>query len=194
MKIEMPNLPFSGTDLEPAISERTIEFHYGKHLQGYVTALQKLVSGTEFEAKTVEEIVRTAPDGAIYNNAGQVFNHTYYFLQMGKPTANNKPQGKLLNAINEAFGSFDTFKEQFAQLATSQFGSGWAWLSQNVDGKIVATKEANAGCPLRSGLHPLFVIDVWEHAYYLDYQNRRADYIAALWDVIDWSVVESRMK
>lgn len=194
MKIEMPQLPFEVGDLEPIVSANTITFHYGKHLQGYVNALQSVIKGTEYDGKSIEEIVKNAPNGAIYNNAGQIFNHVFYFLQLCKSKVNNKPQGKLLKAIEDTFGSFEEFQTQFTQAALTQFGSGWAWLSEDKDGKLIITKESNAECPLRRGLNPLFVIDVWEHAYYLDYQNRRADYVAALWSIVDWSVVEKRMK
>lgn len=194
MKIEMPQLPFEVGDLEPIVSANTITFHYGKHLQGYVNALQSVIKGTEYDGKSIEEIVKNAPNGAIYNNAGQIFNHVFYFLQLCKSKVNNKPQGKLLKAIEDTFGSFEEFQTQFTQAALTQFGSGWAWLSEDKDGKLIITKESNAECPLRKGLNPLFVIDVWEHAYYLDYQNRRADYVAALWSIVDWSVIEKRMK
>lgn len=194
MKIEMPQLPFEVGDLEPIVSANTITFHYGKHLQGYVNALQSVIKGTEYDGKSIEEIVKNAPNGAIYNNAGQIFNHVFYFLQLCKSKVNNKPQGKLLKAIEDTFGSFEEFQTQFTQAALTQFGSGWAWLSEDKDGKLIITKESNAECPLRRGLNPLLVVDVWEHAYYLDYQNRRADYVAALWSLVDWSVVEKRMK
>lgn len=194
MNITMPVLPYAANALEPVISEQTINFHYGKHLQNYVNTLNTLVQGTEFEGKSVEEIVASAPDGAIFNNAGQTLNHAFYFAQFKSPVADNKPEGKIAAAIDEAFGSFDEFKKQFAQAAATLFGSGWAWLSQDKDGKLVITKEANAGNPLRYGNNPLMGIDVWEHAYYLDYQNRRVDHIAAVWKIIDWNVVESRLK
>jgi len=194
MKIEMPQLPFEVGDLEPIVSANTITFHYGKHLQGYVNALQSVIKGTEYDGKSIEEIVKNAPNGAIYNNAGQIFNHVFYFLQLCKSKVNNKPQGKLLKAIEDTFGSFEEFQTQFTQAALTQFGSGWAWLSEDKDGKLIITKESNAECPLRRGLNPLLVVDVWEHAYYLDYQNRRADYVAALWSIVDWSVIEKRMK
>ncbi|MDD7257387.1 MAG: superoxide dismutase [Prevotellaceae bacterium] len=193
MKIEMPQLPYAPNALEPVISEQTINFHYGKHLQNYVNTLATLVKDTEFEGKTVEEIVKSAPDGAIFNNAGQTLNHAFYFAQFKAPTTGNAPKGKMAEAINATFGSFDEFKKQFAQAAATLFGSGWAWLSQDKDGKLLITKHANAGNPLREGLNPLFGLDVWEHAYYLDYQNRRADHITAVWDIVDWDVVEKRL-
>jgi len=194
MKIEMPKLAYATTALEPVISEQTINFHYGKHLQNYVNTLSSLVKDTEWDSKSVEEIVKGAPEGPIFNNAGQVLNHALYFEQFRAPRHNNLPEGRILNAINDAFGNFDNFKAQFTQAATTLFGSGWAWLSQQADGKLVITKEANGSNPLRHGLTPLYGLDVWEHAYYLDFQNRRADHVAASWDIIDWEKVEERLK
>lgn len=194
MNITMPTLPYAANALEPVISEQTINFHYGKHLQNYVNTLNTLIQGTEFEGKSVEEIVKTAPDGPIFNNAGQTLNHTYYFLQFKSPVKGNEPTGKIAEALVRDFGSVEYFKKEFTQAAATLFGSGWAWLSQDKDGKLVITKEANAGNPLRQGNNPLLGIDVWEHAYYLDYQNRRVDHLAALWDIIDWKVVEGLLK
>ena len=194
MNITMPTLPYAPNALEPVISEQTINFHYGKHLQNYVNTLNTLIQGTEFEGKSVEEIVKTAPDGPILNNAGQTLNHTYYFLQFKSPVKGNEPTGKIAEALVRDFGSVENFKKEFTQAAATLFGSGWAWLSQDKNGKLVITKEANAGNPLRHGNNPLLGIDVWEHAYYLDYQNRRVDHLAALWDIIDWKVVEGLLK
>lgn len=194
MKINMPVLPYAPNALEPVISEQTINFHYGKHLQNYVNTINTLVEGTELEGKSIEDVVKAAPEGPVYNNAGQTLNHALYFSQFKSPVKDNIPSGKIADAINAAFGSFDNFKKEFTQASVSLFGSGWAWLSQDKDGKLVITKEANGGNPLRGGLNPLFGLDVWEHAYYLDYQNRRADHISAVWDIIDWTVVESRLK
>lgn len=194
MKNEMPELKYAPDALEPVISEQTISFHYGKHLQNYVNTLASLTKGTEYEGKSVEDIVVAAPEGPIYNNAGQVLNHTLYFNQFMPKAENNKPEGRLAGAIDKAFGSFEEFKKEFAQAAATLFGSGWAWLSQDKEGKLVITKEPNAGNPLRKGYTPLFCLDVWEHAYYLDYQNRRADHIAAAWDIVDWKEVGHRMK
>ena len=194
MNITMPTLPYAANALEPVISEQTINFPYGKHLQNYVNTLNTLIQGTEFEGKSVEEIVKTAPDGPIFNNAGQTLNHTYYFLQFKSPVKGNEPTGKIAEALVRDFGSVENFKKEFTQAAATLFGSGWAWLSQDKNGKLVITKEANAGNPLRHGNNPLLGIDVWEHAYYLDYQNRRVDHLAALWDIIDWKVVEGLLK
>lgn len=194
MMIQMPQLPYAPNALEPVISEQTINFHYSKHLQNYVNTLNNLIKGTELEGKSVEEIVKVAPEGPVFNNAGQTLNHTLYFIQFKSPVSGNVPQGKIAEAINASFGDFETFKKEFTQAAVSLFGSGWAWLSQDQSGKLVITKEPNGGNPLRSGLNPLMGIDVWEHAYYLDYQNRRPDHIAAVWDIIDWEVVGKRMR
>ena len=193
MTYEMPTLPYAKDALAPAISEATIDCHYGKHLQTYVNNLNSLVAGTPYEGKTVEEIVATAPDGAIFNNAGQVLNHTLYFLQFTPNPERLVPQGKLAEAIRRDFGNFENFKDEMTQAATTLFGSGWAWLAMTQDGKLVIVKEANGSNPIRRNLKPLLGFDVWEHAYYLDYQNRRTDHLANLWKIIDWQAVESRM-
>jgi Fe-Mn family superoxide dismutase len=189
----MPTLSYANNALEPTISRQTIDFHYGKHLQTYVNNLNNLIKGTPFEEKSLEEIVSTAPEGGIFNNAGQVLNHTLYFLQFSPEPANNQPYGKLAEAINNSFGDFETFKKDFSDAAVTLFGSGWAWLSQDKEGKLVITKEANGSNPLKKGLTPLLCFDVWEHAYYIDYQNRRADHVKELWNIIDWKTVESRL-
>ena len=194
MKIDMPRLPYAEDALEPVISKQTINFHYGKHLQNYVNTTNSLVEGTALEGKSVEEIVKSAPEGPVYNNAGQTLNHSLYFLQFMPQADNNEPKGRVADAINAAFGSFGEFKERFTKAAATLFGSGWAWLSQDRDGRLVITQEANGDTPLRGGLNPLLGIDVWEHAYYLDFQNRRADHLAAIWSIINWEVVEDRMK
>mgnify|MGYP001776607885 FL=1 len=193
MKNEMPQLPYPANGLEPIISAETIEYHYGKHLQTYVTNLANLVKGTEYEQCEVEEIVASAPDGGIYNNAGQVLNHTLYFTQFAAPRQENAPVGRLAELINRDFGSFDEMKRQMEDAAIGLFGSGWAWLSLSVDGKLQITKESNAGNPWRNGSKPLLCIDVWEHAYYIDYRNRRADHVKALWPLIDWKTVAGRL-
>lgn len=193
MKNEMPKLPYPQNRLEPVISAETIEYHYGKHLQTYVTNLANLTKGSADESKDVEEIVRTAPDGGIFNNAGQVLNHTLYFLQFTAPKADNAPTGKLKELIIRDFGSVEEMKTQFENAAVTLFGSGWAWLSLNKDGKLQITKESNAGNPLRQGNKPLLCFDVWEHAYYIDYRNRRAEHVKKLWDIIDWNVIEQRL-
>ena len=193
MTYQMPTLPYAKDALSPVISKETIDYHYGKHLQTYVNNLSSLVSGTPYEGKTVEEIVATAPDGAIFNNAGQVLNHTLYFLQFTPYPSASKPQGALAELIRRHFGNFENFKDEMTKASSTLFGSGWAWLALDKDGKLVIVKEANGGNPLRQGMKPLLGFDVWEHAYYLDYQNRRTDHLARLWDIIDWEVVQKRM-
>ncbi len=190
MIFELPQLPYSKNDLEPVIGSGTIEFHYGKHHQAYVTNLNNLIKGTEFEKMTLEEIVLKS-EGAIFNNAAQVWNHTFYFYSL-KPNGGGTPKGALAKAIESSFGSFDKFREEFSNAAATLFGSGWAWLVKDNQGKLLIIKESNAGNPLTKDLTPILTFDVWEHAYYLDYQNKRADYISALWGIIDWDVVSAR--
>lgn len=194
MKIEMPVLPYADNALEPVISRETIAYHYGKHLQNYVNTLASLVKDTPWSAKSVEELVAEVPEGPLFNNAGQTLNHALYFTQFMPVKADNQPTGTLLELINRDFGSFDTFKEQFTQAALTLFGSGWAWLAQQQDGRLVIRKESNAGNPLRNNETPLLGIDVWEHAYYIDYFNRRADHVQAVWQIINWQVVADRLK
>lgn len=190
MKFELPKLPYATNALEPVISQKTIELHYGKHLQTYVTNLNNLVPGTKFENADIETIVKES-DGAIFNNAGQVLNHNIYFLTFS-PNGGGEPKGKLADAIKAEWGSFENFKKEFSNAAVTLFGSGWAWLAKDAAGKLQITKETNAGNPVTKGLTPLLGFDVWEHSYYLDYQNRRADHIAELWKIIDWNTVEAR--
>ena len=193
MNHEMPKLPYANNALEPVISQQTIEFHYGKHLQAYVNNLNNLIKGTEFEDKNLIEIIQTAPDGAIFNNAGQVLNHTLYFLQFKPNPERKEPTGKLLEAINRDFGSFEEMKKQLSAASVGLFGSGWGWLAMDKDGKLSIRQEPNGCKPVKHGLKPLMCIDVWEHAYYLDYQNRRPVHVNAIWDIIDWETVEKRM-
>ena len=169
MSFDMPKLPYATNALEPVISQQTIEFHYGKHLQNYVNTLNKLIEGTEYASKPLEEIVKTAPAGGIFNNAGQLLNHTLYFLQFKSPVENNKPTGKIAEAINRDFGSFEAFQKAFGDAAATLFGSGWAFLSVDQNGKLVITQEPNGANPVVRGYKPIFGLDVWEHAYYLDY-------------------------
>ena len=190
MKFTLPELPYAHNALEPIISERTISFHYGKHHQTYVNNLNGLVVGTEFENSDLEAIVKKS-EGPIFNNAAQIWNHTFYFLSL-TPNKGSKPSDKLAKAILAGWESLDNFKEEFNKAAVSVFGSGWAWLVKDADGKLSIVKESNAGNPITHGLTPLLTFDVWEHAYYLDYQNRRADYVAALWDLVDWKLVSER--
>lgn len=193
MTYNMPILPYAKDALAPVISEETVRYHYDKHLQTYVNNLSSLVQGTPFEGKTVEEIVSVAPDGAIFNNAGQVLNHTLYFLQFTPKPERLVPEGRLAEAIRRDFGNFENFKDEMTKASTALFGSGWVWLALNRDGKLVIVKEANGSNPLRQGMKPLLGFDVWEHAYYLDYQNRRTDHLSNLWKIIDWQAVENRM-
>lgn len=193
MNYQLVKLPYAANALEPIISQQTIEFHHGKHLQAYVNNLNNLVPGTEFEGKSVEEIVKSAPDGAIFNNAGQVLNHNLYFLQFAPNPSKKAPTGKLAEAIERDFGSLENLQKELDAASVGLFGSGWAWLSVDSNGKLQITKEANGSNPLRHGLKPLIGFDVWEHAYYLDYQNKRADHINKLWEIIDWDVVEQRL-
>lgn len=193
MTYNMPILPYSKDALSPIISQETVDYHYGKHLQTYINNLNSLVSDTPFEGKTVEEIVSVAPDGAIFNNAGQVLNHTLYFLQFTPSPQQYGPSGELAKAIQRDFGNFENFKDEMTKAASNLFGSGWVWLAMNKEGKLVIVKEANGSNPLRQGMKPLLGFDVWEHAYYLDYQNRRTEHLSNLWKIIDWKVVENRM-
>ena len=184
-------LPYAQEALEPVISKETIGFHHGKHLAGYVNNLNGLLEGNPLSGLPLEEIVVKA-DGGILNNAGQILNHNLYFEQFTAPKTNNQPVGKLAEAIVRDFGSFETFKEEFQKKGATLFGSGWVWLSADKDGKLVITQETNAANPVQKGLKPLLTFDVWEHAYYLDYQNRRPDHLAALWQIINWETVGKR--
>ena len=184
------SLPYVPDALEPVISKETIGFHYGKHLAGYVNNLNALLDGSPLAGLPLEEIVLKA-EGGMLNNAGQILNHNMYFGQFSRDPK-SAPSGKLAEAIERDFGSFEAFKEEFVKKGATLFGSGWVWLSADKDGKLVITQETNAANPIQKGLKPLLTFDVWEHAYYLDYQNRRADHLAALWQIIDWEVIENR--
>ncbi len=190
MKFELPKLPYELNGLEPHISQKTLEFHYGKHHQAYVTNLNNLIPGTEFENETLENIVLRS-EGPIFNNGAQVWNHTFYFMSLS-PKGGGEPKGALADAITRDFGSFEKFKTDFSTAAATVFGSGWAWLVKDKAGKLSIVKESNAGNPMRSGLTPVLTCDVWEHAYYIDVQNRRPDYIASFWNLVDWDVVGKR--
>jgi len=190
MKYTQPQLPYAEDALEPVVSRRTIEFHYGKHEKAYIDNLNKLIEGTEFENMPLEEIIHDAK-GALFNNASQAWNHIFYFFSLS-PDGGGEPEGELRKAIDRDFGSFENFKKEFVDAGTKIFGSGWVWLSRDSDGKLIITQESNAGNPIVNGLTPILTFDVWEHAYYLDYQNRRADALNALWNIIDWPIVEAR--
>lgn len=189
---ELIQLPYAPNALEPVISAETIGFHYGKHLQTYVNNLNGLLAGSGFEEATLEDIVRKG-EGGIFNNAGQILNHNLYFTQFQAPQENNVPVGRIAEMINDQFGSFDSFREEFEKKGATLFGSGWVWLSVDADNKLVITQEPNAGNPLSKGLTPLLTFDVWEHAYYLDYQNRRPAHLAALWQIVNWEEVNKRL-
>ena len=190
-KFELMILPYAEDALEPVICKETISFHHGKHLAGYVNNLNAMLEGSPLAGLPLEEIVLKA-EGGMLNNAGQILNHEMYFEQFtGKP-GKPAPAGKLAEAIVRDFGSFEAFKEEFVKKGTTLFGSGWVWLSADKDGKLIITQEVNAANPFQKGMKPLLTFDVWEHAYYLDYQNRRADHLAALWQIIDWNVIENR--
>ena len=190
-KFELMALPYAMDALEPVISRQTLEFHHGKHLAGYVNNLNAMLPGSGFEEASLEEIVCKATGGML-NNAGQILNHNLYFGQFSAPKVDNAPTGKLAEVIVRDFGSFEAFKEAFQKGGATLFGSGWVWLSRDQDGKLVITQEVNAANPVQKGLKPLLTFDVWEHAYYLDYQNRRPDHLAALWQIIDWEVIGQR--
>ncbi len=183
-------LAFASDALSPHISQQTIEYHYGKHYKGYLNKLNELVRGTEFENSSLDEIVKRASDG-IYNNGAQVWNHEFLFEELS-PSPQKAPTGKLFEAINHKWGSVERFKEEFKRSATALFGSGWVWLVEEPSGEVSIISEPNAGNPIRYGHKPLMVADVWEHAYYLDHRNLRADSIDSLWQVLDWDVVEKR--
>lgn len=190
MSFTLPALPYAQDALEPYISKKTLEFHYGKHHQAYVTNVNNLIVGTEFENASLETIIKKA-EGGIFNNAAQVFNHTFYFDQFSA-TPVEVPEGNLRAAIDITFGSLEAFKEAFNKAATTLFGSGWAWLVKDADGKLAIVQTSNAGCPVRDGSTPILTCDVWEHAYYLDKQNLRAAYITDFWKVLDWKIVTGR--
>lgn len=190
MKFELPALPYETGALEPVIGKQTVELHHGKHFQAYITNLNNLVPGTPFENMELVEIVKNS-DGPVFNNAGQALNHEIYFSSFS-PKGGGEPGGKLGDAIKAQFGDFENFKKEFNAAAVSVFGSGWAWLASDAEGKLHITKEANGSNPVVKGLKPLLGFDVWEHAYYLDYQNRRPDHVNALWNIIDWNVVGAR--
>lgn len=190
MKYVQPQLPYSLDALAPAISARTVDFHYNKHEKAYIDNLNRLIKGTEYDDMDLEEVIVSAK-GPLYNNAAQAWNHIFYFFSFS-PDGPREPSGELRHAIDRDFGSFARFKETFEEAGVGLFGSGWVWLSRDRDGKLIVTQGANASNPMTDGLEPLLAFDIWEHAYYLDYQNRRADALKALWNIVDWDVVEGR--
>jgi Fe-Mn family superoxide dismutase len=189
MTHELPVLPYAKNALAPRISEETLEFHYGKHHQTYVTNLNNLIPGTEFENLSLEEIVKKS-SGGIFNNAAQAWNHAFYWNSLS-PVGGGAPAGALAEAIDEAFGAFDKFKEEFTKCAVTTFGAGWAWLVKNADGSLALVSTSNAGCPLTAGQTPLLTCDVWEHAYYIDYRNARPKYLEAFWSLANWEFAAS---
>lgn len=193
MAIELPALPYAQNALEPHISAETLSFHYGKHHQTYVDKLNGLIPGTEFEGKSLEEIVK-ASSGGVFNNAAQVWNHTFYWNCLS-PNGGGEATGKVAEAINKAFGSFEKFKEEFTNNAVNNFGSGWTWLAQQADGSVAIVNTSNAATPLTDkDATPLLTVDVWEHAYYIDYRNARPKYMEAFWALVNWDFVNSNMK
>ena len=192
MAIELPTLPYARDALAPHISAETIDYHYGKHHQTYVTNLNNQIKGTEFENMALEEIVRKA-SGGMFNNAAQIWNHTFYWNSLS-PKGGGEPSGKLADAIKKAFGGFAQFKDDFSKLAAGTFGSGWAWLVQRADGSLGIVSTSNAATPITGADRPLLTCDVWEHAYYIDYRNARPKYVEAFWNLANWDFAASQMK
>ena len=187
---ELPQLPYSVEALSPYISAETLNYHYGKHHKAYVTNLNNLVAGTEYAEMSLEEIILKS-NGPVFNNAAQTWNHTFYFTAFS-PSPRKRPEGRLAEAIERDFGSFEKFVEEFSKKAAGIFGSGWCWLVETADGKLEIVGTSNAANPMTDGKRPLMTLDVWEHAYYIDYRNVRADAIAAFWNILDWKVIEER--
>jgi Fe-Mn family superoxide dismutase len=190
MEHKLPELPFAKDALAPYMSAETLEYHYGKHHAAYVTNINKLIVGTEFQDASLEEIIKRAPAGGIFNNGAQVWNHTFFWNCLSPK--GGQPGGKLADEIKKQFGSFDQFKEKFNNAAVTQFGSGWAWLVRGPDGTLAIEQTGNAGNPLRDGKKPLLTCDVWEHAYYIDYRNARPKFVESFWNIVNWSFVEAQ--
>lgn len=191
MPFELPELPYARDALAPHISQETLDYHYGKHHQAYVNNLNKLIDGTEFANASLEDIIKRA-DGGIFNNAAQVWNHTFYWHSLS-PNGGGEPSGQVADALNDAFGSIEEFKNQFTKAAATQFGSGWAWLVKNGAGKLEIMQTSNAGNPLTDGKTPLLTCDVWEHAYYIDTRNDRPKYISNFWNLVNWDLIASNL-
>ncbi len=191
MEHQLPQLPYALDALAPHISKETLEYHYGKHHQTYITNLNNLIKGTEFENATLEDIVKKS-SGGIFNNAAQVWNHTFYWLSLA-PNAGGDATGKIAELINAKWGSFAEFQKAFDQCAVGTFGSGWAWLVKNAQGELEIVSTSNAGCPLTNGQTPLLTCDVWEHAYYIDYRNSRPNYLTSFWKLVSWQAVNARL-
>ncbi|APC96278.1 superoxide dismutase [Francisella frigiditurris] len=190
MSFELPKLPYAEDALAPVISKETIEYHYGKHHQTYVTNLNKLVAGSEFEGQRLEDIIRSS-SGGLFNNAAQVYNHTFYWNCL--TPKKTEPSSQLKASLIEVWGSVDKFKEEFAAAAVATFGSGWAWLVKNSEGKLEIVTTSNAGCPITDNKTPLLTFDVWEHAYYIDYRNARPKYVESLWGIVNWDFVSNQL-
>jgi Fe-Mn family superoxide dismutase len=191
MTISLPDLPYAKDALTPHISEETLEFHYGKHHQTYVTKLNDAIAGTDFEGKDLEDIVKSS-SGGVFNNSAQIWNHTFYWHSLS-PNGGGEPTGAIKDAIDASFGSFDAFKEQFTASAVGNFGSGWTWLVKNGDGSLAIVNTDDAETPLTTDATPLLTLDVWEHAYYIDYRNVRPDYIAAYWNLVNWDFANANL-
>ena len=191
MEHKLPELPYPKNALEPHISAETLEYHYGKHHKAYVTKLNELIKGTKFENMTLEETIKTS-EGLIFNNAAQTWNHTFFWNSMS-PKGGIHPGGKILELINKKWTNFDKFKEEFSKTAVSNFGSGWSWLVQNGKGELEILNTSNADNPLKHDMKALLTLDVWEHAYYIDYRNARPDFVAAFWNVVNWDFVSSNL-
>ena len=191
MEHQLPELPYAKDALAPHISAETIEYHYGKHHKAYVDNINRLITGTEFEKMSLEEIIQKS-SGGVFNNAAQVWNHTFYWSCLS-PKGGGKPTGDLANEITKQFGSFAQFKEKLTNAAVTLFGSGWAWLVKNADGSLSIETTSNAGNPLKDGKKALLTCDVWEHAYYIDYRNARAKYIDAFWNLVNWDFVAQNL-
>lgn len=192
MKHELPPLPYQMDALQPHVSQETLEFHYGKHHQAYVNNLNGMIEGTEWENSSLEEIIEKAPAGPVFNNAAQIWNHTFYWNSMS-PNGGGAPSGAVADAIDKAFGSFEEFKKQFAARAAGNFGSGWTWLVKNADGSVAIENTSNAGNPMTNGQKPVLTCDVWEHAYYIDYRNARPAYVEAWWSLVNWEFANANL-
>ncbi len=191
MSFELPALPYAKDALEPHISVETLEYHHGKHHNAYVVNLNNLIKETEFAGKSLEEIIKTS-EGGIFNNAAQIWNHTFYWHSLS-PNGGGEPSGKVADAINNAFGSFAEFKQQFTDAALKNFGSGWTWLVKKTDGTLAIVNTSNAATPLTGNDKPVLTVDVWEHAYYIDYRNARPQYLAHFWALVNWKFVEENL-
>jgi superoxide dismutase, Fe-Mn family len=192
MAFELPQLPYAMDALKPHLSAETLEYHHGKHHAAYVTNLNNLTKGSPNESKSVEDIIKTAPSGGLFNNAAQHFNHSFYWKSLA-PKAGGAPKGAIADAIKSGFGSFDEFKKKFTEAATTHFGSGWAWLVRKPDGSLAIEATHDAGTPLTSGNRPILTCDVWEHAYYIDYRNARPRYVEAFWNLVNWEFASDNL-